>query len=250
MHVDGGRVTLRREPDSPPANDLDLNSIPTPTSAPPPPKPIPSSSFLHTSHASILHLNSLLSHTSSLDALLASTSYTLALLSSLPLSSLFRLHTARSLSTTARPSTTPRIFNPTALAALLSETRTTLRLFGLIPLYCSLASFLSPHQPQQDPILRCLAALNIFFGLLFQVCENVAFLSEKGVVRGVNRKWREKLWRWSSRGWMGCVGCDLGRLGWVWWLRRNEEKIASGKTALADVVDGEVDGAVLKEREE
>lgn len=104
----------------------------------------------------------------------------------------------------------------TPLGALLSETRTTLRLTGLIPLYIWLKTLLSSKSSKDmDPSLHRIALLQCAGYIGFQAMENVYHLAGKTIVpmhhietRGGVAKWVA----WSCRAWTVGVGSDFLRL--------------------------------------
>jgi hypothetical protein len=115
-----------------------------------------------------------------------------------------------------------------ALSALLSDLRSSLRLFGLLGIYAWGLSIWS--SPPTDPVLRGIAWAEVVANAVFQACENVAVLAEKGVLRrggwdgprGDVRK--KRFWLWSSRAWMVHVGLEVGRLVRVWGLGQEKKK--------------------------
>ncbi|KAJ5558989.1 hypothetical protein N7461_002961 [Penicillium sp. DV-2018c] len=88
-----------------------------------------------------------------------------------------------------------------ALSSLASETRYTLRLFGLLPLWIWGAETLK--SPPADPILHVLTVLQVFSNVFYQILENVGYLSAKGIIskRFVDKYGgRAKFDIWSTRG--------------------------------------------------
>ncbi|ETI20728.1 hypothetical protein G647_07070 [Cladophialophora carrionii CBS 160.54] len=104
----------------------------------------------------------------------------------------------------------------TPLGALISDTRTSLRLTGLIPLYIWLKTLLSKKSSKEmDPALHRIALVQCAGYLGFQAMENVYHLAGKGVVpltvvekRGGVAKWVA----WSCRAWTVGVASDFLRL--------------------------------------
>ncbi|KIW63640.1 hypothetical protein PV04_08625 [Phialophora macrospora] len=119
----------------------------------------------------------------------------------------------------------------TPLGALISDTRTSLRLTGLIPLYIWLKTLLSKKASKDmDPALHRIALVQCAGYLGFQALENVYHLAGKGVVpvtflekRGGVAKWVA----WSCRAWTVGVASDFLRL----WreAQLNKEKRQSAK---------------------
>jgi hypothetical protein len=100
-----------------------------------------------------------------------------------------------------------------ALSSLISETRTTLRLFGLISLWAWGSSTL--ESPPRDPILRAVAFAQVSINVIYQGLENVAFLASKGVMgRRIVERWGGlgKWYLWSTRAWLGHVLLEFVRL--------------------------------------
>lgn len=113
--------------------------------------------------------------------------------------------------------TKPRSPPPTswkAFGSLISETRTTLRLTALLPLYAWLRELLADNR-RQDRYLRAISLTQCISYIVYQFTENVAFLADQGVV---SRAWLEKRggsgswWKWSNRAWLAGVSCDFLRL--------------------------------------
>ncbi|KAL2438345.1 hypothetical protein ABEF95_007328 [Exophiala dermatitidis] len=110
--------------------------------------------------------------------------------------------------------------NPTSfltpLGSLISDTRTTLRLTGLIPLYIWLKTLLSRKSAaEMDPALRRVALVQCTAYMGFQALENIYHLVVKGVLpadivakRGGINKWVA----WSCRAWLVGVAADFLRL--------------------------------------
>ena len=103
----------------------------------------------------------------------------------------------------------------TPLGALLSDTRTTLRLTGLLPLYVWLKTLLNNSSSAKDPTLHRIALLQCVSYIAFQAIENVYHLAGRNIVgtelvakRGGVMKWVT----WSCRAWFLGINCDLLRL--------------------------------------
>ncbi|RMZ86344.1 hypothetical protein DV736_g6432, partial [Chaetothyriales sp. CBS 134916] len=105
----------------------------------------------------------------------------------------------------------------TPLGALLSDTRTSLRLTGLIPLYVLLKSLLDTKSPKRaDPVSHRIALVQCLAYIAFQLTENIWHLSRKDVIpasfienRGGAAKWLQ----WSCRAWVVGILSDFLRLG-------------------------------------
>lgn len=95
----------------------------------------------------------------------------------------------------------------------MSETRTSLRLLGLIPLWAWGSSICK--SPPADPVLRAIAYGQVISCVLFQFLENVAFLASKGVLskRAVERWGSLSKWSlWSIRAWLTHILLELVKL--------------------------------------
>jgi len=98
----------------------------------------------------------------------------------------------------------------------VSDTRTTLRLTGLLPLYLWLKTLLSKKGSQGgDPVIHGVALVQCLAYIGYQIAENIYHLAGKGVVpqsfiakRGGTMKWVV----WSCRGWFVGVAADFVRL--------------------------------------
>lgn len=100
-----------------------------------------------------------------------------------------------------------------ALASLISETRTALRLLGLIPLWEWGSA--TVKSPPTDPVLRSVAFAQVFVNVVYQFMENVAFLASKGVIsQRFLQRWGGvgKWYIWSTRAWLGHVVLEFVRL--------------------------------------
>ncbi|CAL8574046.1 hypothetical protein XPA_000019 [Xanthoria parietina] len=125
---------------------------------------------LSQSNNHIHHLNRLLTTTPTLDLILSTTSYTLALLSTLLPPS------------PSNPNSHPHLHHRlSSLSALLSETRTTLRLFGLIPIYTWAHSTYHHSSPPTLPT-HITTTTQILAGITFQTLENLAHLGDKSIL--------------------------------------------------------------------
>ncbi|KAK2786329.1 hypothetical protein FQN53_006697 [Emmonsiellopsis sp. PD_33] len=110
-----------------------------------------------------------------------------------------------------------------ALSSVISETRTVLRLFGLVKLWSWGSA--TAKAPPRDPILRAIAYSQVFVNVVYQLLENIAFLSSKGIIsrRIVERFGSIGKWYiWSTRAWLAHVVLDIIRLvrERILWMRR------------------------------
>ena len=103
----------------------------------------------------------------------------------------------------------------TPLGAMISDTRTTLRLTGLLPLYIWYRTLLSNKSKDMDPALHRVALIQSSGYIGFQLLENLYHLVGKGVLpasivekRGGAAKWVA----WSCRAWLVGVASDFLRL--------------------------------------
>lgn len=129
----------------------------------------------------------------------------------------------------------PPVTPPLALATLISSTRTTLRLHGLLSLYSWARSLLTKNGQIQDPVLKAIAWSQVFCCVLYQFLENVAYLCSKGVLpaaivskRGGTNQW----YLWSCRFWLGHIGLEFGRLGREYVLLRRIIHQSDGQTRI------------------
>ncbi|KAF2187401.1 hypothetical protein K469DRAFT_570097 [Zopfia rhizophila CBS 207.26] len=106
-----------------------------------------------------------------------------------------------------------------ALAGLISRARTTLRLFGLFPLYAWLRTLLAGRKADADPVLHRIALFQCLSYITYQALENVSVLADHGVVSKkfiakINRgdSTTARVYLWAYRAWLGGVSCDFLRL--------------------------------------
>lgn len=112
------------------------------------------------------------------------------------------------------PRSNPSPASLESLTTLISDTRTTLRLTALLPLYSSLRAQLT-DRAKKDRYLRAISLIQCIAYIFFQFTENVAFLADRGIISqrrlaraGGSTKW----WIWSSRAWLAGVSCDFLKL--------------------------------------
>lgn len=163
----------------------------------------------------------LLTSPGGLSSFLGTFNYTLYLLAYIESKSpelkfhLYRLLNRPSPTTSISPAPT----HIASLASLLSRTRTTLRLFGLLPMYAWARSLVFGPKPGQDYVLYALAVTQCTLYTAFQFLENVAVLTDNGVLAAsATARWNKsgstaKLYFWAYRAWMFGVVCDILRLG-------------------------------------
>jgi hypothetical protein len=208
-----------------------------------PPKPTPyvSTTFPAAfSNNNINRLTRTLSTATGLDATLATACYTsLFLHTQLPwLSGGLLRASGRRFSTGLSPLK--------ALYATLEDHRIVSRLFGLIPLYTTAVE--AWRKPHRDPAVKALLYASLAAGTVFQVLENVALLTRRGVLNGEGAKRREGwLWILSNRIWLAQLGLEILRLARVRQLKYREElgaeRVMAEEKGLGDEWQG-VDGGV------
>ncbi|PYH45609.1 uncharacterized protein BP01DRAFT_415833 [Aspergillus saccharolyticus JOP 1030-1] len=140
-----------------------------------------------------------------------------------------------------------------ALSSLMSETRYTLRLLGLLPLWTWGAATL--RNPPKDRTLYVLTMLQVAVNIIYQVLENVSFLAAKGVV---SRKWIARWggivqWDlWSTRAWFGHIFLQFFVLirEWVLMRRRNRLRREMKQVDLAGKEGVEAQGVPGQKEEE
>ncbi|RAL14808.1 uncharacterized protein BO97DRAFT_441304 [Aspergillus homomorphus CBS 101889] len=183
----------------------------------------------------VLAVTGYLSH--ALHHLLASAPW-LALQTRLSLLARLRRHRQHQHSSSPpKPPPTPPPTTPTtkpkppllALSSLMSETRFTLRLLGLLPLWTWGAATL--RSPPKDRILYILTLLQVVVNMIYQVLENGSYLAAKGVVpRRFIERWGGLVqWDlWSTRAWFGHIFLQFFVLARERTLRlRRREELAS-----------------------
>jgi hypothetical protein len=110
-----------------------------------------------------------------------------------------------------------------ALAEVISDFRIFVRLWGVLGLYTwTRGTYLDPlpqDAGRKEKALRALTWAAIASCVGFQVLENGAYLSSKGVLTAsswtgeVGKARENRWWLWSSRFWAAYVGVELVRLG-------------------------------------
>ncbi|KAH7117800.1 hypothetical protein B0J11DRAFT_536744 [Dendryphion nanum] len=177
----------------------------------------------------ILRLNKLLASPGGLSAFLSTFNYSLYLLAYIQTKSPAIANHARKLLALVKqqpfkPETvtlvaagaTPSL---ATLAVIISRARTTLRLFGLFPLYAWLRTLLAGAKPGADPVLHRIALTQCLSYFTYQALENICFLTDNGVlsprvVALLNRgeSTTARVYLWAYRAWLGGVSCDFLRL--------------------------------------
>ncbi|KAJ5239207.1 hypothetical protein N7468_003826 [Penicillium chermesinum] len=117
-----------------------------------------------------------------------------------------------------------------ALSSLASETRYTLRLFGLIPLWVWGSETIK--NPPADPVLHALTLGQVISNVVYQFLENAAYLASKGIIskRFIEKYGGVAKWDlWSIRGWFGHIFLQF----FVLWRERvlRNRRLAAKKAA-------------------
>ncbi|KAH9877873.1 hypothetical protein J1614_003090 [Plenodomus biglobosus] len=274
-------------PSDPPINTPESSSTAAASNPDQPSAPRPSPSALQkiriyllrylttaarTTDRNLVRLAKLLSTPSGTDTLLCTTSYTLTLLHAL-LSRLLSRRLADIASEIANkadgillpgetliaslpaPASTKLIAqivgSSKALAATIADYRIFVRLWGLAGIYTwARGTYLSPlpaNADTKDKILRSLTWGAIASCVGFQVLENGAYLSSKGVLTtsswtgDAGRARENAWWIWSSRFWAAYVGVEIARLGAEWYYHAPKPTATQG--------DGEKEDKLAREEE-
>ncbi|KAF2001643.1 hypothetical protein P154DRAFT_619305 [Amniculicola lignicola CBS 123094] len=177
----------------------------------------------------VLRLNKLLASPGGLSAFLSALNYKLYILAYLQtksssLASLSRQLVALLSNNPAKapaaaiiaPGAVPPV---AALAGLISRARTTLRLFGLFPLYAWLRTLLAGPKAGTDAVLHRIALTQCLSYITYQALENISVLADNGVIptsfiARINRgnPTTARIYLWAYRAWLGGVSCDFVRL--------------------------------------
>jgi hypothetical protein len=214
-----------------PVSPIAESAPPFPSSAPSsPPNANSISVFLQNGDRTLARLSKILSTPSGTDRLLATTCYTLTLLSATINATLTKnvqrvaeqfadkaaaaLEPGESvIATFTTPPLTASLANlsksSAKLAGLISDFRIFTRLWGLLGLYAwGKATYLSPPT---DPVLKRIAYSQVFVNTIFQILENRAYLASKNIITRLPAQ-QGSDWIWSSRFWMAHVSLDFIRL--------------------------------------
>ncbi|EMC92119.1 hypothetical protein BAUCODRAFT_78596 [Baudoinia panamericana UAMH 10762] len=202
----------------------------------------------------ILRLNKLLASPGGLSAFLSTFNYTLYLLAYLETKSTpLRIRLYQLLNRTSSvPALNTEPSHIAALGSLLSSTRTTLRLFGLFPMYAWLRQLSQGPKPGQDQVLYATAVTQAVLYTTFQFLENVAVLTDHKILPAAyTARWTAasggktaKIYLWSYRAWMGGVLCDFVRLfreAQLERVKRSQRAQSQGGSEVSVKEDEEVD---------
>lgn len=173
----------------------------------------------------ILRLNKLLASPGGLSSFLSTFNYTLYLLAHLdakaaPLKTKLYLFLNRHSTTPITPPVPTEPSPIAALGSLLSATRTTLRLFGLLPMYAWARQLAQGPKPGQDRVLYVTAVTQCALYIAFQGLENIALLTDSKILPGhLTARWTEKhggkaaaIYTAAYRAWFLGFSCDFIRL--------------------------------------
>ncbi|KFY23060.1 hypothetical protein V493_06124, partial [Pseudogymnoascus sp. VKM F-4281 (FW-2241)] len=122
-----------------------------------------------------------------------------------------------------------------ALYALCSDVRMFARLFGLFGIWQWGKSALLA--PSADPVERGIVNAQVLVNTVYQVLENGAYLSSKGVL-GWTPETQGKAWMWSSRCWATHTALEFWRLARERQVRKRGvvgEKGEKGEEAVKDL---------------
>jgi hypothetical protein len=136
-----------------------------------------------------------------------------------------------------------------ALATLFSQTRVTLRLFGLLPMYAWFRQLMQGPKPGQDQILYATSLTQCSLYMTFQFLENVALLTDKEVLpTSYTTRWTAKsggttakIYLWAYRMWFGGVLCDFVRLAREAQLEREKRANRTEKDVSSREEEKEID---------
>lgn len=120
-----------------------------------------------------------------------------------------------------------------ALGALFSQTRVTLRLFGLFPMYAWFRQLIQGPKPGQDMVLYGAQLAQCSLYMAFQFLENVALLTDNKVLPDsytarytASRDGKTtRIYLTAYRCWFAGVLTDLVRLGREWQLRGTDQDV-------------------------
>ncbi|KAJ5105757.1 Peroxisomal biogenesis factor 11 [Penicillium alfredii] len=125
------------------------------------------------------------------------------------------------------------------LSSLLSDTRYTLRLFGLVSLWTQTSEII--QTPPEDAAIHALEVIQLLASIVYQLLENVAYLASKNILpRRIIEKWSDidRWYMWSARGLLIHMLLQLGKLWREKTLRRRREETSTSSISLTKSVDG------------
>ncbi|VTT56011.1 unnamed protein product [Fusarium fujikuroi] len=105
------------------------------------------------------------------------------------------------------------------LGSVVANARLTLRLFGLLPIYVRVRKLIRDGE-SMDPVLYIISFVQCSLCAAFQLLENIAFLTEKGVLMKCGLGWLfngaggrvANIYRVAHRAWFLSIICDFARL--------------------------------------
>lgn len=135
-----------------------------------------------------------------------------------------------------------------AFSDLMSKTRYTLRLLGLVSMWAWGSS--TYKSPPKDPVLRAVAYLEVLSMLVYQFLENVTYLASNGIAGDslIRRTGGMGKWTiWSIRAWFTYVLLQFVKLSRESVLFNQKEleeqrQVSTGEKSIA-VADAELDAA-------
>ncbi|KAL9566227.1 hypothetical protein ACKAV7_009586 [Fusarium commune] len=201
----------------------------TPTESPSPtkiiPMPVQSKVALNAPDRLLFRLNELMKPTKDLGSVLTTFNYGLYLLAYFD-SKAYNLK-SKALSFvrpetafTALPGAAEAESSPFArLGSVVANARLTLRLFGLLPIYVRVRTLIREGK-SMDPVLYIISFIQCSLFATFQLLENIAFLTEKGVLMRCGLGWLfngtggrvANMYRVAHRAWFLGIICDFARL--------------------------------------
>ena len=125
-----------------------------------------------------------------------------------------------------------------ALGALFAQTRVTLRLFGLFPMYAWFRQLIQGPKPGQDMVLYGAQLAQCSLYMAFQFFENVALLTDNKVLpEAYTARWTASrdgktagIFLAAYRCWFAGVLTDLVRLGREWQLKGTDQDVSTNET--------------------
>ncbi|KFY76042.1 hypothetical protein V499_04127 [Pseudogymnoascus sp. VKM F-103] len=213
-------ITITEPTISPPASSLTKSTPPAPPSVKTLQSWLPL--YLTKTDRLLTHFSRIISTPSGTDATLLTLGY-----SSLAISSLLTRLTTPS----EKHALTARRL--AALYALCSDVRMFARLFGLFGMWqWGKSAILTPSA---DPVERHIVNAQVLVNTIYQVLENGAYLSSKGVLGWTAEK-QGKAWMWSSRCWAAHTALEFVRLARERQVRKRKAVVGEkGEEAVKDL---------------
>lgn len=117
-------------------------------------------------------------------------------------------------------------------SSMISDIRTALRLWGLLGMWQWGKSVFC--NPSEDKVVQRISEIQVVVNTIYQVLENGAYLSGKGVM-GWSEERQNKAWLWSSRMWATHVGLEFVRLGHELMQSKKKKKGGFKEPLMTDV---------------